>query len=166
VIAGVLFALVRAHGLGVAHGALRPGCVFLDADHRPIVGGFGAPPRERAADPAAARFCAPETPPSESADARGDVFAFSLIVYAVAAESPRATAAEAAARLLRGKREGLPEPLAALVAGGLSPDPGERPSAAQFLRDFEERKFAILAGADAAAVAAFAAWADETDPRP
>jgi hypothetical protein len=96
----------------------------------------------------------------------GDVFSFSLIVYAVASENADATAAKAVERLSRGQADGLPAFLAQLIVRGLSRDPSERPSMAQFLCQFEECNFAILPGADPAEVSAFAAWVDETDPNP
>jgi hypothetical protein len=161
VIVGVLLAMVRAHSLGIAHRALRPDCVFLDANHRPKVGEFGVPPDD--SDPAVARFCAPEASRFASAGLRGDVFSFSLMVYAVAADDPRATAAEALEQFAQGNRSGLPEFLVGLAVRGLSRDPGARPRMAEFLSQIEERSFAILAGADAAAVGAFAAAADDED---
>jgi serine/threonine protein kinase len=166
VIVGVLLAMVRAHSLGLAHRALRPDCVFLDANHRPKVGGFGVPPDDLSEDPTVARFCAPETSRFASAGLKGDVFSFSLMVYAVAADDPKAKAAKALERLAQGTRSGLPEFLASLVVRGLSRDPGARPRMAEFLSQIEEHNFAILAGADAAAVGAFAAWADDEEPTP
>jgi hypothetical protein len=58
----------------------------------------------------------------------------------------------------------MPEFLMKLGLRGLSSDPGQRPSMADFLDEFEDRKFAILAGADAAEVSTFAAWAEELNP--
>jgi serine/threonine protein kinase len=156
--------MARAHDLRIAHGALRPDCIFFDAVHRPKVCGFGVPHCELSREPTITRYLAPETSRLASAGLKGDVFSFSLIVYAVASEDSNATAAEAVERLSQGSLRSLPEFLAQLTVRGLSGNPGERPSMAQFLRQFEERNFAILAGADAAAVSAFAAWADETDP--
>jgi hypothetical protein len=135
--------MVNAHALSVVHGALRPDCVFLDAEHRPRVCGFG-------------------TDDHRLATAQGDVFSFALIIYAVAAGDANPTTAEAVQALTSAKA--VPEFLAKLTLQGLSPNPNERPSMEDFLEEFEDHHFAILAGADAAAVSAFAAWTEETNP--
>jgi hypothetical protein len=157
--------MVRAHEIGVIHGALRPVCVFLDATHRPKVYGFGVKDLPLGL----------EASESEAATMQGDVRSFSLLVYAIVAGKPNATAKEAVGNLKQilsppkgktgrtGRLAILPEFLARLIIAGLSGDPDRRPSMDDFLNEFEDRDFAILAGADAAAVSAFAAWADEVD---
>jgi hypothetical protein len=162
VIVGVLLALVRAHSLGIAHGTLRPDCVFIDANHRPKVGGFGVP-RD---DSQLAGYCPPEPSRVAGAALKDDVFSFSLMIYAVAADDPKATAAKALEQFAREEWSGLPEFMVKLAVRGLSRDPGARPRAAEFLGQIEERNFAVIAGADAAAVAAFAARADDEEPDP
>jgi serine/threonine protein kinase len=165
VLAGVLLALVHAHGRGVAHGSLRPDCILIDADHRPIVSGFGA--RD-----------GPEAMRSMKAMMRADVFSFSLIMYAVLSSScAEPTAQEAAQKLKQsiksgdGKKESarlgqlasVPERLVKLIIRGITENPAERPSMEDILDEFESHGFAILAGVDTEAVRAFAVWADESE---
>ena len=51
-------AVERLHRLGLAHGALRPEHVLLEADGRPVLCGFGAAHRSRDRDPDATALAA------------------------------------------------------------------------------------------------------------
>jgi serine/threonine protein kinase len=168
-VVGVLLGMVHAHELGIVHGALRPDCVFFDAEHRPKICGFGLKNQALAVQ----AVLAPETSEWTPAMPPGDVFSFSLMIYAVVTGNLSITAREAfhwlelALRSANAQIGGppslvnLPGFLAKLILQGLSEDPDERPLMDDFLDEFEDRNFAIFAGADANAVSAFAAWADD-----
>jgi hypothetical protein len=72
------------------------------------------------------------------------------MVYAVAEDDPKATAAKALDQFAQGEGSGLSEFLGSLVIRGLERDPRAPPRMAEFLGQIEQRNSAILAGADAA----------------
>lgn len=145
VLTGVLSGLAAAHRLGVVHGDLKPENVIVSAEGVSKLVDFGqASPSGSRPSGGTPAYASPEAVRNEVVDPRSDIYAAGLILYELLAGKPPfvGTAAEvAAAHLdrLPERVQGVPPPVADLVARSLSKSPVDRPaSAEEFLASLQE----------------------------
>ena len=136
--------LEAAHEVGVVHRDLKPENVMLDADDTAIIMDFGI---ARSTEGTSATlqgavigtisYMAPEQAQGQPVDQRADIYAFGLLLYDMLAGRRRlghheSAVSEMLARMraaparLRTTEPRVPEPLDALVARCLEPDPAAR----------------------------------------
>ncbi|HHN74178.1 MAG TPA: serine/threonine protein kinase [Acidobacteria bacterium] len=143
-ISGVASGLAAAHRLGIVHRDVKPENVLLDQEGRPRLVDFGI---ARQGDVHLTReglvmgspaYMAPEQIRGEAADQRADLYAIGVLTYfLLTGREPFAS--DNVAEVLRLQieqpppplasfREGIPQPVEALVSRLLSKDPNQRPA--------------------------------------
>lgn len=144
VLAGALKGLAAAHRLGVVHGDLKPENVIVTPEGLSRLVDFGqASPLGSLPSGGTPAYASPEALRDESVDARSDVYAAGLLVYELITGVPPFSggAGEVAAAhrdRTPPRLEGVPEPLADLIACSLSKYPEDRPTSAEaFLSELE-----------------------------
>jgi transcriptional regulator with GAF, ATPase, and Fis domain len=137
-------ALGDLHGVGLAHGDIKPANVLVDAEGRAhlIDLGLACAMHARSVEGATPRYLA--LGDRELGDARArDLLGLGVIL----AERVDPSVAQAGQPLVAARAAGLPEPLRGICAALLSPNPGGRPSAAWVV---ESARAALLRAGDSA----------------
>ncbi len=122
VVRGLLGALDAAHSDGVVHGEVEPSKVFVGADNKPRIAGFGlagVPPR------AERPFAAPEAVADPgSADARSDIYSTGATLFTlVTAKAPVGLAESGVGD---GSFEAIPPALAQVIHRATRTEPADR----------------------------------------
>ncbi|WP_051108889.1 serine/threonine-protein kinase [Actinomadura flavalba] len=136
---GVLLGLAAAHDADVAHGALRPANVLVDASGNARLTDFGMAPSGDAAQGGPA-YAAPELWGGAPPSAPADLYAATAVFFECLTGSPPFTGRSLAKahREAPVPVESVPGPLRDLIAQGLAKEPEKRPaSAADFLEAVE-----------------------------
>ncbi len=94
----VAAALETAHAMNIAHGALRPSCIYVQPDGHCVVDGFthliGGPVEPLAFDDDAIPYEAPERRRTSRIDGRADQYALAVIAHELLTGARRAVRAE------------------------------------------------------------------------
>ncbi|APR78113.1 Response regulator of zinc sigma-54-dependent two-component system [Minicystis rosea] len=127
VAAGIGEALADLHGVGLAHGDVKPDNILLDAhgDVRLLDLGLAGPAHAGAVTGATLRYLARGDADLGDARAR-DLLALGVVIAEIADEG----VAQAADAIAAARAAMLPAPLGAICSALLAPSPGARPSAA------------------------------------
>jgi serine/threonine protein kinase len=142
---GTIRGLQVLHASGLAHGAVRPAHIFIEANRRVRLGGHEIPMLLRAAGVSSSQpkafepFCAPELAPGE-ASTSGDTYALGVVLYLGLADRLPGQDPRPLSELLTV----VDARLDSLVTSCLSPEPVRRPDIEELLDRFE-----FLAGAAA-----------------
>lgn len=134
-------ALQHAHARGVVHRDVKPGNIIIDSSGRARLVDFGIARllEDEAAHLTSAgsitgtlRYMAPERLAGEEATPAADLYALGAVLHEMLAgrpafDAPTPVALAAAQQAPLAAVPGVPEPLAALVAEALDPDPARRP---------------------------------------
>jgi serine/threonine protein kinase len=162
--------LADAHAVGLVHGGITPGNVMERASGQPALGDFGLAlrlrfPRDLMDD---AAYTAPEVLRDGELSEQADVYGLGAVLYlALTGQSPfPARTGEAADDVvLRVLREAVPQvsgrdvppALAELLTRMMAKEPGDRPEAAEVVRELE----GLLSAADEADALDFDDFSDE-----
>jgi hypothetical protein len=144
-IVGLVLGLRFLHYQGIAHGAIRPGNVFVNQLHRPKLGPSGV---GRLDDVTIAAYVAPEIRAGAPVSAAADIFSLAVTVYEIVTNGRRAFPARSVQELAT--LQGAPAPefpeyiepsIAQLFRRAWAPNPADRPTANDLFAEFMEIGF-------------------------
>jgi serine/threonine protein kinase len=166
IICDIVLGMRYVHGQGIIHRDLKPSNILLDANWHAKIADFGVSRPESAesrmtGDTGTIGYAAPEQLDENGRHTtKTDVFTFGLILYEIIGSYPVFGENESMMRFVERLRErDLPSVptrfgsfMQSLIVRCWSKDPGQRPSFAEMLKEFEAVDFDILPGVDASAV--------------